>query len=86
MLHYLIKQRIDNIIKHKYAKIYARIVVEQVNKEEGKSEGMKNKTKIVIIKVSGLSHKKSKKSKANISQALLDDDSKYLSHLSRYQE
>ena len=64
MLHYLIKQRIDNVIKHKYAKSYARRVVDQVNKEEGKSEGMKHKTKIGTIKVSGLSHKKSKQSKA----------------------
>ena len=66
VIHDVGKWIIGNITKHKSAQRYAHRVIEWVNKEEGKTEGRKRKTKTGMIKVSDLIHKRENKSDPRI--------------------
>ena len=55
------KRNIVDEINSKYPMKYACKIIEQVNKEEKKSEGQKHTSKRGMIKVSGIIHQKSNK-------------------------
>ena len=61
------KQSIGNGIQPKYAQRYVCIVIQHVNREEEEAEGQKRRTRTGMIKVSGLSHKRSKQSDPRLS-------------------
>ena len=62
MIHDVGKQSIGNGIQQKSSQRFPHRIIQQVNKEEGKSEVRKRKIKTGMIQVLGLRHKREKQS------------------------